>query len=154
MGLGAIGRAIARCALQKAELEIVAAIDLDPSRVGRKLSEVVDAPAPDVVIGSDAAAEMRKAQGGVLLHATGSRLDQVEGELAQALTAGLSVVSTCEELSYPWLRHPEIAERLDPIADKRKGLLLRTRGESGFVLDRPPPTPRSGVRRGGPVPGP
>src|SRR5438874_1063256 len=126
MGLGAIGRGIARCALQKSELEIVAAIDLDPGRVGRKLSDVVDAPSPEVIIGSDASAEMRKAQGGVLLHATGSRLDRVEGELAQALTAGLSVVSTCEELSYPWLRHPEIAERLDKLAQKRKLGLLGT----------------------------
>ena len=79
MGLGAIGRGIARCALQKSELEIVAAIDLDPSRVGKKLSDVVDAPAPEVIVGSDAASEMKKAQGGVLLHATGSRLDDVEG---------------------------------------------------------------------------
>jgi 4-hydroxy-tetrahydrodipicolinate reductase len=93
-----------------------------------------------VVIGSDAAAEMRKAQGGVLLHATGSRLDQVEGELAQALTAGLSVVSTCEELSYPWLRHPEIAERLDKLAQKRKLALLGTGVNPGFVMDRLPAT--------------
>src|SRR4051812_25144438 len=154
MGLGAIGRLIARAALAKTELEIVAALDLDPNRVGKKLGDVIDAPAPDVIITADANVALARGKGGILFHATGSRLDRVEGELAQALTAGLSVVSTCEELAYPWLRHPEIAERLDPIADKRKGLLLRTRGESGFVLDRPPPTPRSGVRRGGPVPGP
>ena len=140
MGLGAIGRGVARCALQKSELEIVAAVDLDPSRVGRKLSDVIDAPAPDVIIGSDSTAEMRKAQGGVLLHATGSRLDQVEGELAQALTAGLSIVSTCEELSYPWLRHPEIAERLDKLAQKRKVALLGTGVNPGFVMDRLPAT--------------
>ena len=140
MGLGAIGRGIARCALQKPELEIVAAIDLEPSRVGKKLSDVVDAPAPEVIIGSDATTEMKKAQGGVLLHATGSRLDDVEGELAQALTAGLSVVSTCEELSYPWLRHPEIAERLDKLAQKRKLALLGTGVNPGFVMDRLPAT--------------
>src|SRR3954451_968316 len=140
MGLGAIGRGIARCALQKGELEIVAAIDLDPSRVGKKLSDVLDAPAPDVIIGSDAVAEMKKAAGGVLLHATGSRLDPVEGELAQALTAELSVVSTCEELSYPWLRHPEIAERLDKLAQKRKLALLGTGVNPGFVMDRLPAT--------------
>ena len=131
MGLGAIGRGIARCALQKHDLEIVAAIDLDHHRVGKKLSDVVDAPTPDVVIGSDASAEM---------HATGSRLDRVEGELAQALTAGLSVVSTCEELSYPWLRHPEIAERLDKLAQKRKRALLGTGVNPGFVMDRLPAT--------------
>src|SRR3982751_5438350 len=140
MGLGAIGRGIARCALQKPDLEIVAAVDLDPSRVGKKLSDVVDAPCPDVTIGSDASAEMRKAADGVLLHATGSRLDRVEGELAQALTAGLSVVSTCEELSYPWLRHPEIAERLDKLAQKRKLALLGTGVNPGFVMDRLPAT--------------
>src|SRR5260370_42294025 len=111
MGLGAIGRGVARCALQKSELEIVAAVDLDPSRVGRKLSDVIDAPAPDVIIGSDSTAEMRKAQGGVLLHATGSRLDQVEGELAQALTAGPSVLPAREELSYPRPRPPQSAQR-------------------------------------------
>ncbi|HET7786214.1 MAG TPA: dihydrodipicolinate reductase [Myxococcales bacterium] len=140
MGLGAIGRGIARCALQKAELEIVAAVDLGPSRVGKKLSDVLDAPAPDVVVGSDASAEMRKAQGGVLLHATGSRLEDVEGELAQALTAGLFIVSTCEELSYPWLRHPEIAERLDKLAQKRKLAVLGTGVNPGFVMDRLPAT--------------
>jgi hypothetical protein len=67
-------------------------------------------------------------------------LDRVEGELAQALTAGLSVVSTCEELSYPWLRHPEIAERLDKLAQKRKLALLGTGVNPGFVMDRLPAT--------------
>src|SRR5260370_5023142 len=146
MGLGAIGRGVARCALQKSELEIVAAVDLDPSRVGRKLSDVIDAPAPDVIIGSDSTAEMRKAQGGVLLHATSSRLDQVEGELAQALTAGLSIVSTCEELSYPWLRHPEIAERLGKAGQKRKVALLGPGVKHRVVMGSPPAPPGAGLR--------
>ena len=147
MGLGAIGRLIARAALAKPELEIVAALDLDPSRVGRKLGDVVDAPAPDVVITPDASVALGRGKGGILLHATGSRLDRVEGELAQALTAGLSVISTCEELSYPWLRHPEIAERLDRIAEKRKVSLLGTGVNPGFVLDRLPATLGSVVGR-------
>src|SRR5437764_8747737 len=97
MGLGAIGRLIARAALAKPELEIVAALHLDPSRVGRKLGDVIDAPAPDVVITPDANVALGRGKGGILLHATGSRLDGVEGELAQALTAGLSVISTRSE---------------------------------------------------------
>ena len=140
MGLGAIGRAIARSALQKAELEVVGAIDLAPERIGKKLGDVLDCPAPDILISSDAATLLKKIGGGVLLHATGSRLDQVEGELAQALAAGFSIVSTCEELAYPWLRHPEIAERLDKIAERRKVSLLGTGVNPGFVMDRLPAT--------------
>jgi len=140
MGLGTIGRAVARAALAKPELQVVAALDLDPSRIGKKLSEILDAPAPDITVGSDAAAAFKKAAGGVMLHATQSRLDQVEGELAQALQAGLSIVSTCEELAYPWLRNPEIAERLDKIAQKKKVALLGTGVNPGFVMDRLPAT--------------
>ena len=138
MGLGAIGRGIARAALAKPELTIVAAVDLDKGRVGRKLQDVLDCPAPDVEVEDDAGAVLKKGSGGVLLHATSSRLDRVEGELAQALGAGLSVVSTCEELAYPWLRHPEIAERLDKIAERRKVALLGTGVNPGFVMDRLP----------------
>src|SRR5207237_1722591 len=65
----------------------------------------------------------------------------------QGLSAGLSVVSTCEELSYPWLRHPEIAERLDKIAERRKVALLGTGVNPGFVLDRLPATLGSVVGR-------
>ena len=140
MGLGAIGRGIALAALAKPELEIVGAIDLDPARIGKKLGEVIDAAAPDVPVESDAAAVLKRNPGAVLLHATGSRLDHVEGELAQALSAGLFVVSTCEELAYPWLRHPEIAERLNKIAERRKVALLGTGVNPGFVLDRLPAT--------------
>ena len=140
MGLGAIGRGIARAALTKPDLEIVAALDLHPSRIGKSLSEVLGCPAPDVRITGDAAVALKRAAGGVMLHATQSRLDQVEGELAQALSAGLCVVSTCEELAYPWLRNPEIATRLDKIAEKRKVALLGTGVNPGFVLDRLPAT--------------
>ena len=94
MGLGAIGRLIARAALSKPELEIIAAIDLDSRRVGRKLSDIVDAPAPDVTITADAAAALKQAQRGVLLHATGSRLDQVEGELAAEQRRNAELVAT------------------------------------------------------------
>src|SRR3954467_12413058 len=109
MGLGAIGRLIARAALAKPELEIVAALDLDPARVGKKLGDVIDAPAPDIVITSDANLALARGKGGVLFHSTGSRLDRVEGELAQGLTAGRSVVSTLEGASSPLLPTHDVA---------------------------------------------
>jgi len=143
MGLGPIGRGIARAVLGKPELEIVAALDLDEARVGKSLAEILELPkAPNVTVTRDAPAAFKKAAGlgAVMLHATHSRLDQVEGELAQALSAGICVVSTCEELAYPWLRHPEIAGRLDKIAQKRNVALLGTGVNPGFVLDRLPAT--------------
>src|SRR3954462_1650991 len=103
MGLGEIGQMVARAALTVPELEIVGAIDLSPERVGRPLSELLRAVTPEVTITNSTDEAYRLAKGGVLLHATGSRLEAVAVEIEGALRAGLSVVSTCEELACPWV---------------------------------------------------
>ena len=41
MGLGEIGQTIARAALVRPELRIAAAVDAEPSRAGRSLTEVL-----------------------------------------------------------------------------------------------------------------
>ncbi len=136
MGLGTIGREIARAALAKTGLEIVAAVDLDPSRAGKPLAEVLGVEAPAVTITASAAEAFARAKGGILLHATGSRLAQIKDQLFAACEAGLSVVSTCEELAYPFLKNADLAEELDRRAQKSGVAILGTGVNPGFVLDR------------------
>src|SRR5512139_643299 len=113
MGLGEIGQAIARVALARPELHVVAAVDADPSLAGRKLADVLGAPAPDVAIATSLADVARGARGGVVLQATQSRFEAVLPDLEEAARAGLHVVSTCEELAWPWLYHRDAASALD-----------------------------------------
>lgn len=140
MGLGTIGREIARAALAKPGLSVVAAVDLDPSRTGRPLGDVLGGPAPDVVVTRSAPEAFARAKGGVVLHATGSRFLAVRDQLLAACEAGLSVVSTCEELAFPWLKHPDEADALDQAAEKAGVAILGTGVNPGFVLDRLPVT--------------
>jgi len=72
----------------------------------------------------------------VLLHATGSRLEAVADELLDAVRQGHPVVSTCEELSFPFLRHPELAEKLERAAARAGVSVVGTGVNPGFVLDR------------------
>src|ERR671931_2779642 len=102
MGLGHIGREIARAALQKPELRIVGAVD--PAHAGKRLGEVLGATAPDIVVAPEPVSAFSLAAGGVLLHATGSDYDLVLPEVTGAVEAGLCVVSTCEELAWPFDR--------------------------------------------------
>ncbi|GAO05369.1 dihydrodipicolinate reductase [Anaeromyxobacter sp. PSR-1] len=136
MGLGEIGRAIARAALARPDLELVAAVDSDPSLAGRPLGELLGVPAPSVKIAADPKAALAAAKGGVLLLATASTLDAVRPDVERAVRAGLSVVSTCEELAYPWLRHEEDADALDRLCEQRNVAVLGTGANPGFVLDR------------------
>jgi 4-hydroxy-tetrahydrodipicolinate reductase len=138
MGLGEIGRAIARAALARPDLELVAAVDSSPALAGRPLGEVLGVPAPALKIAADPKAALAAAKGGVLLLATASTLDAVRPDLERAVRAGLSVVSTCEELAYPWLRHEEAADALDRLCEQRNVAVLGTGANPGFVLDRLP----------------
>jgi 4-hydroxy-tetrahydrodipicolinate reductase len=136
MGLGEIGRAIARSALATADLEIVAAVD--PAHAGRPLEDLVGVPCPGIEIAADLEEVARAAQGGVVLHATGSRLDDVAPQIEAAVRAGLSVVSTCEELAYPWLSDEARADALDRLCADRGVVVIGTGVNPGFVLDRLP----------------
>ncbi len=138
MGLGEIGRSIARAALARPELRIVAAVDPHPSCAGRELSALLGVPAPAVTVAGDLAEAVGAARGGVLLQATHSRFDDVLRDVEEAVRAGLHVVSTCEELAWPWLHHREAAEALDRLCLEKNAAVLGTGVNPGFVLDRLP----------------
>jgi 4-hydroxy-tetrahydrodipicolinate reductase len=140
MGLGEIGQAIARAALLRPELRVVAAVDSDPAYAGRALSEVLGASAPDLAVATRLAEVAPQARGGVVLQATQSRLDAVLPDLEEAVRAGLHVVSTCEELAWPWLGHEPEAASLDRLCHERNVAVLGTGVNPGFVLDRLPAT--------------
>ncbi len=137
MGLGEIGQAIARVALARPELRVVGAVDAHPSLAGRRLSDVLGVPAPDVTV-AESLADAAAPGGGVLLHATRSHFDEVLPELEEAVRAGLHVVSTCEELAWPWLYHRDAASALDRLCHERNVAVLGTGVNPGFVLDRLP----------------
>jgi 4-hydroxy-tetrahydrodipicolinate reductase len=138
MGLGDIGQAIARAALVRPELRIVAAVDPHPSCAGRALADVLGVAAPELEIARRLRDVVTLARGGVVLQATQSRFEAVLGDLEEAVRAGLHVVSTCEELAWPWLNHEEAASALDRLCEERNVAVLGTGVNPGFVLDRLP----------------
>ncbi len=136
MGLGFIGQEIARAALRSEELELIGAIDSSPSLVGKKISDVLGQAAGTFKVSKDLQTAVGKRKGVVLLHATGSKLPAVMGQLLEAIKAGLCIVSTCEELAFPHFRHPDLADALDAAAKKAGVTVLGTGVNPGFVLDR------------------
>ncbi len=136
-GVGPIGASIARLLREKQAIEICGAIDTDPAKVGRDLGEVVGAPdAPwGVKISSDAKEVLEQAAD-VVIHSTSSSLPKVMDQLLACLEAESCVVSTCEELSYPYRTHQELAAKLDAAAKDWGVALVGTGVNPGFVMDK------------------
>jgi len=136
MGLGPTGQAIARAVLATPDLRLVGAVD--PAHQGRSLGEVLGGTAPALAVVADLLRLLGSARGGVLLHSLAGDLEDAEPHFTQAVRAGLTVISTCEELCYPWLAHQALAERLDRLAESRDVAVVGTGVTPGFVLDRLP----------------
>jgi hypothetical protein len=135
-GLGPIGQAIGRAALEKSELRVVGAID--PAHAGKGLPELLGPTAPPIRIVADAAKALAAARGGVLLHATTSSFEEALPQIQRAVDAGLAVVSTCEELAYPWVADEKRADALDARCEEREVAVLGVGVSPGFALDRLP----------------
>ena len=136
-GVGPIGASIARLMRQKQALEIAGAIDTDPAKAGRDLGEVVGAnDAPwGIVVSSDPGPVLERPTDAVI-HSTSSYLADVADQLLGCLQAGCCVVSTCEELAYPFRKHPELAAKLDAAAKDEGVALVGTGVNPGFVMDK------------------
>ena len=136
-GVGPIGASIARLMREKFAIEIIGAIDTDPAKVGHDLGEVVGATdAPWGVKISDDASQVLGQAADVVIHSTSSALPKVMDQLLACLEAESCVVSTCEELCYPYRTYPDLAARLDTAAKEWGVALVGTGVNPGFVLDK------------------
>ena len=136
-GVGPIGMAIVELMRKKRAIEIIGAIDSDPEKAGRDLGDVVGAPdAPwGVEISGDPATALSESPD-VVVHSTTTLLPGVMNQLMACLAAESCVVSTCEELAYPFRKYPQLAAKLDAEAKTWGVALIGTGINPGFVMDK------------------
>jgi hypothetical protein len=97
-----------RLAAQKANVEIVGAIDL--VNLGRDLGEVAKLDENlSVSISNEPDRVLRETAPQVVLHATSSSVESTYPQLKSIVSAGVKkIISSCEELAYPYVKHPEL----------------------------------------------
>lgn len=138
-GCGVMGRNVARALFNKVSFEVVGAIDIAPELVGKDLGEILDAhKKTSVEIEKDAEALFSRVSAHAVVHTTTSHLKTVFPQISQCLKAGLNVISTCEELSNPLKRHPELAQELDNLAKKHGVTVVGTGINPGYLMDTLP----------------
>lgn len=134
-GLGSIGMAIAS-ALNEEGVDVSAAIDSDPGKVGRDVGSLLGKP-----LGVEISDKLDPKVGQeceVFLHSTCSRFEEAFPQIAKLVDAGCNVISTCEELSYPYLRNPELSQKMEELARGSGVTVLGTGVNPGFLLDALP----------------
>ncbi len=135
-GVGAVGSLIAKYLLQKKGIKIVGAIDTAEDKVGKDLGEILGLNRKLGVQVSDSLdSVLSKVKADIAVHATSSFLKVTYPQITSVVKRGVNVVSTCEELSYPYNAEPELAKKLDTLAKQHTVTVLGTGINPGFLMD-------------------
>jgi hypothetical protein len=136
-GLGPIGCATARLIDERQNLELVGAVDIDPAKVGKDAGGVIGL---DRSLGFEVKERLDQvvADGDVVVHTTNSYFDLFTDQVLEILGAGYDIVSTSEELSFPWLDHAGEAAEVDAAAKRAGKTVLGTGVNPGFLMDSLP----------------
>lgn len=138
-GLGPIGQEVARTILEKQKtgsVELVGAIDIDPEKVGRDVADLIgSSDRAGVEVLENAPRVLAETDPDVVLHTTTSFLDGVASQLKECVEAGAHVVSSTEELAYPFERYPRLAQELDRVAREEGRVIVGTGVNPGYAMD-------------------
>jgi 4-hydroxy-tetrahydrodipicolinate reductase len=136
-GLGPIGCATARLIDERDNLELIGAVDIDPAKISKDVGELIGL---DGKLGIEVVGKLAEvaAEADVVVHTTNSYFDLFMDQVLEILEAGFDIVSTSEELSFPWTDNPDKAGVLDVAARKAGKTVLGTGVNPGFLMDSLP----------------
>ena len=134
IGLGPLGQMLTPYLIKRSNIEIVSAVDIDPSKTGHDLGEVSQCGQTlGIAITDDLDRGLADADLAVVT--TVSELQRIAPTLKAIIDWGVNIVSTCEELSYPWTTQPELSATIDTWAKERDVSVLGTGINPGFLMD-------------------
>ena len=136
VGLGPLGQKIVSYAVRRDGIELIAAVDPAPDKTGKDLSRLCHLEKEiGITVSPDVNSAIRENKPDVALLATVSSLKKIVPQIEEVIKHGINVVSTCEELTFPWNREPELSKKLDEMAKKHNVAILGTGVNPGFLMD-------------------
>ena len=135
-GLGPIGVETLKLAATKPWATIVGGIDIDPQKIGKNLGDIIGVPGlKKAKVYASLDQLLKASKPDVIFHTAVSKIKAAVAQVEPMARAGISVVSSCEELLYPPLREPKLAKQLDAVCKKHGARVLGTGVNPGFVMD-------------------
>ena len=137
MGFGPLGIQIAKYIGDKAAIKTVGVVDIDPGLFGNPLNTIDHKLPKDVYVYNSVKGALQSlgAKPDVAIITTVSSLQKLLPQVEEIAKYGIPVISTCEELSYPWELQPELSKQLDTICRQHDIACLGTGINPGFLMD-------------------
>lgn len=137
VGIGPLGQKIGKFIAERNGVQTVAVIDKNPTFIGKDFGALIGLDNSGVLI-KENLSDLKVEKPDVAILSTVSDLKRIASQIAEIAQLGIPIVSTCEELSYPWEVDPAIAKQIDEVANKYKIAVVGTGVNPGFLMDALP----------------
>ncbi|MBE9490570.1 MAG: hypothetical protein IMY67_09780 [Bacteroidetes bacterium] len=137
IGFGPLGIQTAKYIVEKLEVQTIAVVDINSDLIGKSLNEI-NTELPNKVFVYETinkALDDLTEKPDVAIITTVSSLERLIPQVEEVAKFRIPVVSTCEELSYPWSIQPKLSEQLDKICKENNISCLGTGVNPGFLMD-------------------
>jgi 4-hydroxy-tetrahydrodipicolinate reductase len=135
LGIGPLGQRVLRYAVSRECFNIVGAVDPDPKKAGKDLGQLCGIDSLGVTIRDNLTDAIKGKSVEVALVTTVSSIVALESQVAELANAKLNIVSTCEELFFPWKTNSDVAGRIDEICRKNGVACVGTGVNPGYLMD-------------------
>jgi len=133
--MGPLGQMMLQYAVERGCFNIVGAVDSDPEKVGQDLGLMCGIDSMGITIRDNLKDAIAGQSVDVALLTTVSSLVSLESQVVELAKAKLNIVSTCEELSFPWKTNPEVAGRIDEVCRQNGVACVGTGVNPGYLMD-------------------
>ena len=138
VGLGPLGIKISEFISERNGVDTVAAVDKNPDLVSKSLSELSSRLPENVTITDNLEEAVRTHQPDAAIVTTVSDMKRLTPQIIELVNFGVPVVSTCEELSFPWETSYEDSKKIDDAARENGVAVVGTGVNPGFLMDALP----------------
>jgi 4-hydroxy-tetrahydrodipicolinate reductase len=135
LGIGPLGQKMVKYALERGCFEIVGAVDPAPDKAGRDLGELCGIEPLGITVSTNLNDAIKDKTVEVALVTTVSSIVSIESQIVELAQAKLHIISTCEELFFPWNIHPEVSKRIDEVCRENGVVCLGTGVNPGYLMD-------------------
>lgn len=138
VGLGPLGIKTYQYIADKKTMRTVGAVDIDPQLEGQDLGVLAGLDENGISVKKSLKDIDNISDIDAVVLTTSSSINSIESQVNEILELGLPIVSTCEELTFPWITDKKIAESIDSKAKEKGVAVVSTGVNPGFLMDTLP----------------
>lgn len=138
IGIGPLGLKIAEYIAEKKSMQTIAALDINPAIGSKDLEELTGSPQSGLKVHSTLESIENLDEVDIAVLTTSSSMEAITPQIENILEWGIPIVSTCEELTFPYRTNPELASKVNKLAIEKNVAVVSTGVNPGFLMDTLP----------------